>query len=161
MIRKLKTVALISGLTIALAATACSSGGAAVQPPQERTIHMAAVEPKGSATIDKEPFPAQALPLGAGYGLNQPDQSGTWSVETYRWEPGTVVVNEGDTVNLEIIGINGKEHPTRVEGYDLSSVVKRGEVKRLTFVANKPGIFRIICETHKPTMQADLVVLKR
>ena len=122
---------------------------------------MAAIEPKGATTLDKEPFPAQALPPGGGYGLKAPDDTGRWEVETYRFNPGTVVVNEGDTVTLEIIGINGKEHPITVEGYGLSTVLKRGEVQRLNFVADKPGIFKIECSVHKPSMEATLVVLKR
>jgi len=41
------------------------------------------------------------------------------------------------------------------------SKLKRGEVQRLTFVADKPGIFKIVYTIHTPSMQADLVVLKR
>ena len=60
-----------------------------------------------------------------------------------------------------MIGINSKEHPITVEGYGLSTVLKRGEVQRLNFVADKPGIFKIECSIHKPSMEATLVVLKR
>ena len=148
-------------LVLAISAVACSSGGVAVEPPQNRTVYMAAIEPKGSVTVDLEPFPDQQLPPGAGYGLKPPDETGKWVVETYRFDPGTVVVNEGDTITLEIVGINGKEHPIRVEGYGVSTLLKRGEVQRLTFVVDKPGIFKIVCDIHKSSMQADLVVLKR
>ena len=153
-------------LTITIAAgfivTSCGgSTGAAIEPPMERTIHMAAIEPKGSTTVDKELFPARALPGGAGYGLKPPDETGKWVVETYRYSPGTVVVNEGDTVNLEIVGINGIEHPFHIEGYGVSGVVKRGEVTTVSFLADKPGIFKLVCELHRPTMEADIVVLKR
>ena len=140
---------------------ACSSEGIAAEPTQDRTIYMAAIEPKGSVTVDKEPFPAQQLPPGGGYGLKPPDESGKWVVETYRFDPGTVVVNEGDRVTLEIVGINGASHAIGIEGYGVTTVLKRGELQRLTFVADKPGIFRILCDTHKPSMQADLVVLKQ
>ena len=53
---------------LALAVSACSTGGARLAAG-ERTIYMAAIEPKGSTTVDKEPFPAEALPAGGGYGL--------------------------------------------------------------------------------------------
>lgn len=143
-------------------ALACSGTvGTAVEPPRERTIYMAAIEPKGSTTVDQEAFPAVELPAGGGYGLKPPDGSGKWVVETYRYTPGTVVVNQGDTVTLEIAGINGKEHPFYLEGYDVKGVVKRGEVTRVTFNADKAGIFKLVCEIHRPTMQADIVVLKR
>ena len=127
--------------------------------PAERTIMMAAVEPKGGVTVDKEPFPAAKLPQGAGYVLKDPDQTGRWEVSTYRWDPGTIVVNRGDRVTLEMVGINGAEHPFRIEGYDVTGVVKRGQVTRVSFVAEKAGLFRIECDAHHPTMHASLVVL--
>ena len=154
-----KVVPLLAVLALLAACGQAAAG--AVAPPHERTIYMAAIEPKGGTTVDKEPFPAQSLPPGGGYGLKAPDDAGRWQVETYRFDPGTVVVNEGDTVTLEIIGINGREHPITVEGYGLSTVLKRGEVQRLNFVADKPGIFKIECSVHKPSMEATLVVLKR
>ena len=161
---RISKVALGMGVVLTILvmiSAACSSEGTAVEPTQSRTIYMAAIEPKGSTVVDKEPFPAQELPPGGGYGLKPPDETGKWVVETYRFDPGTVVVNEGDTVTLEIVGINGTAHPIRIEGYDITTLLKRGEIQRLTFVADKPGIFRIVCNAHKPTMQADLVVLKR
>ena len=149
-------------LALGVVAVACSGTvGTVVDPPRERTIYMAAIEPKGSTTVDKEAFPAAELPTGGGYGLKPPDENGKWVVETYRYTPGTVVVNQGDTVTLEIAGINGKEHPFHLEGYDVSGNVKRGEITRVTFIADKAGIFKLVCEIHKPTMEADIVVLKR
>ena len=159
-IRLLPRMVLLLVVLVLLAACGQALAGA-VAPPQERTIYMAALEPKGGTTVDQEPFPAQSLPPGGGYGLKAPDDTGRWEVETYRFDPGTVVVNEGDTVTLEIVGINGKEHPITVEGYGLDTVLKRGEVQRLNFVADKPGIFKIECDNHKPSMKASLVVLKR
>lgn len=129
--------------------------------PRQRTIYMAALEPKGGVTVSKEPFPTEALPEGGGYLLRKPDDKGRWEVSTYRWDPGTIVVYQGDTVTLEMVGINGAEHPFTIEGYWLTGNVRRGKVTRLTFVADKAGIFKIICRTHTPSMQADLVVLAR
>lgn len=128
--------------------------------PRQRTIYVAAIEPKGGANVAHEPFPSASLPGGGGYHLRAPDANGRWEVSTYRWDPGTIVVNEGDSVTLEIIGINGDDHPFTIEGYWLTGVVRRGQLTRLSFVADKPGIFKIICRKHAPAMQADLVVLK-
>ncbi len=155
-------LAMMLAVFMAVSLAACGdSSGAAVEPPQERTIHLAAIEPKGSTSIDSEPFPAKVLPDGDGYALKSPDDAGKWVVETYRFTPGTVVVNEGDSVTLEIIGINGREHPFNIEGYDVSGVVKRGEITRVNFVADKPGLFKLVCEIHTPSMEVDMVVLKR
>lgn len=144
----------------ALVLAGCAGGSASVAPA-ERTIYMAAIEPKGSTTVDKEPFPAVTLPEGGGYGLAAPDADGKWTVETYRWDPGTIVVNQGDVVTLEIIGINGAEHPFTIEGYSVSDVVKRGQITRVTFTADKAGIFKVTCGVHLPTMQASLIVLPK
>jgi len=158
MIKRLLLLICISIVGIVVLA-ACGGSSAPAAAPVERTIYMAAVEPKGGVTVDKEPFPSAALPEGGGYILKEPNADGRWEVETYRWDPGTIVVNQGDIVTLEIVGINGTEHPFTIEGYDLSGVVKRGEITRVTFTADKAGIFKIKCGVHLPSMQAELVVL--
>ncbi len=145
------------GLTFALQGWAQNNPPAAAK---QRTIYIAAVESKGGATVDKEPYPSASLPSGGGYVLKKPDDKGRWEVSTYRWEPGTIIVNEGEKVTLEIVGINGEEHPFTIEGYWISDVVRRGKITRITFTADKVGIFKIICRTHSPSMQADLVVLR-
>src|SRR5712692_6681314 len=71
---------------------------------QGRVIYMATIEPRGGAQQDKEPFPATPLPAGEGYRKTPPDANGRWEVVTYQWSPGTIVVREGETVTLEIVG---------------------------------------------------------
>ena len=144
------------GLALALPGLTQQKSGSA---PRERTIYVAAVEAKGGVTVNREPFPLSALPSGGGYILKKPDDKGRWEVSTYRWDPGTMIVNEGDTVTLEIVGINGDDHPFTIEGYWITDVVRRGKITRVTFTADKAGIFKLICRKHAPSMQADLVVL--
>lgn len=153
----MKKYPILAVVGVAILVAACS--GQAPVAPVERTIYMAAVEPKGGVNVDQEPFPSEALPPGDGYALKEPDDTGRWEVETYRWEPSTIVVNQGEVVTLEIIGINGKQHTFEMEGYDVSGVVRRGHVTRVTFTADTPGIFKLICGTHKPSMQANIIVL--
>ena len=149
--------AVAAGLLAAFGAHALAEGP---QPPRHRTIYVAAIEPKGGTHVDNEPFPEKPLPSGGGYHLKEPDAKGRWEVSTYRWDPGTIVVNQGDRVTLEIVGINGDEHPFTIEGYWISDVVRRGRITRVDFTADKSGIFKIICRKHAPAMQADLVVLE-
>ena len=139
---------------------AAIAGPVASEPPRQRTIYIAAIEPKGGTNVDQEPFPEKPLPQGGGYALKKPDEKGRWEVSTYRWDPGTIVVNQGDRVTLEIVGINGDQHPFTIEGYWISDVVRRGQLTRVSFTADKAGIFKIICRKHAPAMQADLVVLE-
>ena len=128
---------------------------------EKRFFTVAAVEPKGGVTVDKEPFPSEPLPGGGGYVLNKPDANNRWEVSTYLWSPGQIIVNEGDDVTLEFVGINGASHPTTIKGFGKAFVLKRGNVTRVDFVADKAGTFPIECSTHRPSMTAEIIVLPR
>jgi len=140
---------------------ACLVGAAAPAAAGQRFFTIAAVEPKGGTTSDKEPFPAAALPEGGGYVIKKPDQTGRWEVSAYVWQPSQIIVTEGDEVTLEFIGINGAEHPTTIVGYDKTLVLKRGHVIRLELKADKPGTFAIVCSHHRPSMVGELIVMPR
>ena len=146
-------------LLLVAAAIAAGSAATAEAAGMKRTITMVAVEPKGGTTVDKEPFPTTALPEGKGYELKAPNAEGRWEVSTYRWDPNQIIVNQGDEVTLEILGVNGDEHPTVIEGYDISFTVKRGQLSTVTFTADKAGVFEYRCGTHPPSMVGELIVL--
>ena len=129
--------------------------------PGKRHITIAAVEPKGGTTVDKEPFPEAALPAGGGYILNKPNAQGRWEVSTYRFMPSQILVNQGDEVTFEYVGINGDAHPGVIEGYNIGFVVKRGQATTVTFTADKAGVFRIVCNAHHPSMHGELIVLPK
>lgn len=145
-------------LLLASLTTSCFSRG---QPLAQgkRTVYMTAVEYKGSAEVAKEPFPATKAE-GAGYTLKEP-LDGRWETSSYRWDPGSVVVYQGDQVELRIWGVNGDQHLAYLETYVPEFTVKRGELTALTFKADQPGIFRLVCTVHRPSMEAQVVVLPR
>lgn len=157
---------LISLLTVSLAATlvfaACAANTAA-PASAKRVISMTALEYKGTTEVAKEAFPAAPAPAGGGYVLTPPAPGGpSWGTSTYRFEPGTIVVYQGDDVELNIWGVNGKEHPGRIEGYEKTTFnVKRGQLTTVSFKADKAGVFRILCDLHQPSMTGQLVVLPR
>jgi len=126
-----------------------------------RVIYMAAVEMKGGAQQDKEPYPEAPLPPGSGYIKTPPTPSGRWEVSAYQWSPGTLVVKEGEAVTLEVVGINGDEHPAAIQDHVESFTVKRGQITRVSFTAGRPGIYALICTKHLPTMQGTLLVLPK
>lgn len=127
----------------------------------KRFVVVTAVEPKGGAQAEKEPFPSAPLPQGPGYVLKPPNETGRWEVSVYVWEPRQIIVEEGDEVTLEFVGVNGASHPTTISGYDKAFELKRGEVNRVTFTADKAGTFAITCATHYPTMTAELIVMPK
>ncbi|HLB28915.1 MAG TPA: hypothetical protein VJM69_02150 [Dehalococcoidia bacterium] len=151
---------LAAGLLLAGIATACSSEKEVnAPPPAKRTLFMTALEYKGSTEVAKEPFPASKLD-GSGYILKEPVE-GKWETSTYRYEPGALVVYQGDDVELRIWGVNGAQHPSSIENYVSDFNVKRGQLTTVNFKADKAGLFRIVCKTHLPSMESYLLVLPR
>ena len=148
--------ALIIGAQLAGAANA-----ARAQTAEKRFFTIAAVEPRGGASVDREPFPSEPLPSGGGYVMRQPDQGGRWEVSAYLWSPGQIVVSQGDEVVLDFIGINGAAHPTEVKGLGKTFTLQRGQVTRVEFKADKPGVYPVVCTTHAPSMRGEIVVLPR
>lgn len=151
-------VAILAGIGLVMASPQVGMG----QATEDRVIYIAAIEPKGGVTVDKEPFPGAPLPKGGGYVLNAPNPQGRWEVSTYQWSPSTIVVRQGERVTLEIVGINGAKHSGLIDRYAPKQfTVKRGEITRVQFTADTPGVFKIHCEEHKPSMEGTLVVLPR
>lgn len=137
-----------------------SFGGLAAQP-QKRFFTVLAVEPKGGTTEDKEPFPAEPLPSGGGYEKKPPGENGRWQVSAYVWSPAQIIVQQGDEVTLEFVGINGAAHPTTIAAFGQSFTLKRGEAHQVTFTADKVGAFGIVCGRHRPSMSGELIVLPK
>lgn len=151
-------VALLAFAVLGVASASCGQNDR-IPSPTTRTIFMTAVEYKGSTEVAKEPFP-QTRVEGAGYVLKEP-KDGKWETSTYRFEPGTVIVYQGDAVELRIWGVNGAEHPSSIEHYVPGFNVKRGQLTTLSFKADQAGVFSIVCEAHLPSMQSTFVVLPR
>ena len=55
-------------------------------------------------------------------------------------------------------GLDGNivENP---DGEEIRFTVERGELKKVEFVADSPGLYRLICEPHPPTMVMNIHVL--
>ncbi|MBI4573995.1 MAG: hypothetical protein A3G35_05630 [candidate division NC10 bacterium RIFCSPLOWO2_12_FULL_66_18] len=151
-------LAVVGMLTLVLVLPQVGMGQAA----DERVVYMSLIEPKGGVTVDKEPFPGTQMPKGGGYVLNPPNPQGRWEVSVYQFSPATVVVRQGERVTLEMVGINGAKHSVHIDKYVPNhAVVKRGEIGRVKFTADTPGIYKIHCEEHQPSMEGTLVVLPR
>ena len=156
---RFRTAGGLGALVVLVAATAACTGGGGATAAQDRTLKMLAAEMKGGATVDAEPFPGGTYTLG--YQIQPPNADKRWEASAYVWLPSQLVVNQGDRVTLEIFGVNGKEHASKIEGYGVDFVVKRGQMAKVNFTADKPGTFKILCATHANSMTGELVVLPR
>jgi len=79
----------------------------------------------------------------------------------YAYAPGVVRVAQGDRVTL-VLEAEDVTHGLYLDGYDVDLVAVPGRVGRATFVANRPGKFRLrcskVCGTLHPFMLGELVV---
>ncbi|SEL11392.1 Cupredoxin-like domain-containing protein [Roseovarius azorensis] len=133
--------------------------GAASSEPIVRHFTILAAEPKGGTNVAQEPFPAQPLPEGGGHVVKEPNAEGRWEVSSYVWLPSQIVVTQGDNVVLDFVGINGASHHTEIEGLGHAFTLRRGELARIEFVADRVGVFSIICHDHPSSMRGEIVVL--
>ena len=162
----------IAGLLAALAAAlalAFVGKGEATTAPATRTLYVSAVEWKGSADVAKEPYPGP-VPPGGGYESCPPGSqecglkgdTTKWAVETYRFDTATVVAYAGERVVIKAFGVNAAFHDIVAKSLKKAFTIKRGVVTTADLgVIKKPGIHRLLCVTHPPAHQMDLVVLPK
>lgn len=159
------TLVVALGVLLGLAAT----GEAAKQRPK-RDVYMSAVEWKGSASVAKEPYPGvRSLPCsgeGCGYESFAPgsEEMGgdktKWAIETYRFDTAMVAACAGERVTLHIFGVNSSHHDIVIPAFNKKFRVLRGVLAKTTMNVDRPGIYKILCLSHQPSHQADLVVIR-
>ncbi len=69
-------------------------------------------------------------------------------LESYVFNPGTVIAKKGELVELRISGINGQSHPFVIEGLNISGNINKGKTTVVRFTPKEAGIYPIICQTH-------------
>jgi len=101
------------------------------------------------------------LPAALAVGAAPRERQVNISARSFAFEPGTVHVNRGDTVivNLESTDV---VHGLYVDGYGFSTQAEPGQPGQLTFVADRSGAFRfrcnVACGNMHPFMIGKLVV---
>jgi hypothetical protein len=68
-------------------------------------------------------------------------------VELHRWDPNTIIVNQGDTVVLEITNPRKHAHTLSIPAFNVNSEMlePREGADTVTFVADTPGVFTFYC----------------
>jgi heme/copper-type cytochrome/quinol oxidase subunit 2 len=66
------------------------------------------------------------------------------NASSFEYAPSVVRVNPGDHVTLEVIATD-VVHGLYLDGYDVSVTADPGQTARLSFVADRPGVFRFRC----------------
>jgi len=166
-LRVLSVATMVVGLSLS---TRVSAGQA--ERPATHTIFVTAMEVKGATTADKlAPPPVTPKELSKGYGFKAPGEADKqdpqkWEVSSYSFSPSFVVVRRGDTVKLTTFIVNGDEHEVRItdpQGREVVPLTKwnRGREYHVQFVAERTGVYQLVCTTHAPSMVATFLVLPR
>lgn len=173
-----------AAVLVAMAAVACSTD---VTPLESRVgvvedrvaklvpskgvkqFFLTGVEWKGTTSADELAAPSvdpKTLSEGYGFkgpGILDPSNPEKWQVATYTWTPGSMVAYQGDTVELTAFIVNGDHHNVRLvapDGTEIEAMeMNRGREYKLAFEASRAGIYRLVCDTHAPTMTANITVL--
>jgi plastocyanin len=160
----------------------------AAQVVAERTWYITVHEPRGGTTALAPP-PVDPSTLSKGYVYHpvgfDPARPTRWEVESYIYAPASLLAVQGERVTLKIFVVNGDEHVTSVlspegrpvpvtywisgpGGARLEAAVgvttfntPRGRESNVSFRATSAGTYTILCGSHGPSMQAQLVVLPR
>lgn len=86
------------------------------------------------------------------------------TLRDYRIYVASSAVRQGGAVRLHIRNEGTEVHELEVEGYDLEVAdIQPGEVRTLTFRANKAGSFELVCrmeDHHEKGMHTEFLVLK-
>ena len=63
-------------------------------------------------------------------------------------EPETIAVHKGAKVNITIENKSPISEGFSIDAYGIQEVIKAGETKTISFVADKPGAFTVWCQLH-------------
>jgi len=63
-------------------------------------------------------------------------------------EPETLTVHKGTTVKLTVENKSPISEGVTIDGYGIQEVIKAGETKTISFLADKAGAFTIWCQLH-------------
>ncbi|MGH7263305.1 MAG: cupredoxin domain-containing protein [Candidatus Rokuibacteriota bacterium] len=78
------------------------------------------------------------------------DRGPVKEIERYTFDPGFLIVNQGDRVVLKVHTLKGSKHVVEVPAFKTGEVpIARGQERAVTFVADRPGVFEIKCRIHE------------
>jgi len=101
------------------------------------------------------------LPAAFAVGAAPQERHITISARSFAFAPGTVRVNRGDTVIVDLESTD-VVHGLYVDGYGVATQAEPGRPGQLTFVADRGGAFRfrcnVACGNLHPFMIGKLVV---
>jgi len=81
------------------------------------------------------PPPVQAAPVERSFRV---------LASSYQFTPAVLRANPGDRVTIDLVATD-YVHGLSVDGYNVEVTADPGQTARLTFIADRPGLFRLRC----------------
>ncbi len=78
---------------------------------------------------------------------NIPVKKLTVKAYQFGFSPSKIIVHQGDLVQIKLTS-NDVPHGFYIKAYHINMPAKKGEYKQFEFVANKKGVFPIICSIY-------------
>jgi plastocyanin len=81
--------------------------------------------------------------------------------EVFGYYPSTVILNQGDTIQLSVVNPTGDDHTFTSADLGVNLAVAAQSTAQVTFTANRAGAFDFICAIpeHVPYMRGTVVVM--
>jgi plastocyanin len=161
---------LFAALFLALVPAASPSSNAKPHgvPAPFGSIEFDITEALISATTDVKEAPIPKVnpkTLSDGYGCDCKSGAKSLTVEQDVFLPSAITVHQGDVIALRIFDVEGHhkiylEDPTGANVFNKFTTYAGNEYLKV-FTANQLGIYRLVCETHDPTMKVVITVLRK
>ncbi len=153
--------------TFVLGAVAGTAFGFALA--QHGIAPAAAAVPAAPTAVPAAPAagaaPATPAPAAtAGASVREFKILGTDYRGTKRWEPGTLICYQGETVRITLINKIPAEPPTHgftIAAFNVKEEIAANQEKTIEFVADKAGLFTINCHLHPKHIGGQLLVLAK
>lgn len=77
------------------------------------------------------------------------------------WLPSSLIVYQGDTVELTLINKLDEPHGFELEAFGIEAVVQPKSKTTVQFTPEKAGLYSYICQMHMPHVGGQLLVLDK
>jgi nitrosocyanin len=77
------------------------------------------------------------------------------------WLPSSVMVHEGDEVELTLMNKLDEPHGFEIKAFGIEEVVQPKSQTTVKFTASKAGAYSYICQMHPPHLGGNILVLSK
>jgi plastocyanin len=81
--------------------------------------------------------------------------------DTKIWLPSSLIVHEGDTIELTLINTLDVPHGFRIDTFGIEAIINAKSKSTVQFTAKGAGIHSYVCHLHPPHIGGQILVLEK